>query len=173
WYFAFVPAIKTIDHASSKGHVADPARLRAPEDTFPAIFFRRIHYSYELDTASKELVFGGPAPSAAWQRWLIDTITSEMHALPPMMEDIAAVLGGPRGERRAITVFTLPRAAARAQTRVLGFVSGIDALTPYFQFVDTSAPLLPKALTGGVAIDSIGSVVVRDSRGMPFDHSPT
>src|SRR5262245_5786109 len=43
WYFAFVPAIKTIDHASSKGHVADPARLRAPEDTFPAIFFRRIH----------------------------------------------------------------------------------------------------------------------------------
>ncbi|HJQ67301.1 MAG TPA: HAMP domain-containing sensor histidine kinase, partial [Gemmatimonadales bacterium] len=113
----------------------------------------------------------GPAPSPAWQRWLMDTITAEMHALPPMMEDIAAVLGGPAGELRAITVFTLPRAAARTQTRVLGFVTGIDALQPYFQFVDSSAPLLPRALTGGVTIDSIGSVVVRDARGVPLYHS--
>jgi len=172
WYFAFVPAIKTIDHGSAKGRVADPARLRPPDDTFPATFFRRIRYSYELDTASRRIVFGGRAPSATWQKWLVDTITAEMHALPPMMEDIAAVLGGPPGEPRAITVFTLPRAVARAQTRVLGYVSGLDALMPYFQFVDTSAPLLPRALTGGVAIDSIGSVVVSDARGVPLYRSP-
>ena len=90
-----------------------------------------------------------------------------------MMEDIAAVLGGPPGEPRAITVFTLPRAAARAQTRVLGFVTGVEALTPYFQFVDSSAPLLPRALTGGVTVDSIGSVVVRDARGVPLYRSAT
>ncbi len=174
WYFAFVPAIKTIDHAAGKlGHMPDPARLRPPEDTFPATFFRRIRYSYELDTSTRRLVFGGPAPSAEWQRWLADTIAAEMHHLPPMMEDIAAVLGGPPGEPRAITVFTLPRAAARAQTRVLGYVTGLDALTPYFQFVDSSAPLLPRALTGGVTVDSIGSVVVRDARGVPLYHSPT
>ena len=174
WYFAFVPAVKTIDHAAGRlGHVPDPARLRPPDDTFPATFFRRIRYSYELDTATKRLEFGGPAPSPAWQRWLMDTITAEMHALPPMMEDIAAVLGGPAGEPRGITVFTLPRAAARTQTRVLGFVTGIDALQPYFQFVDSSAPLLPRALTGGVTIDSIGSVVVRDARGVPLYRSAT
>ena len=174
WYFAFVPAVKTIDHAAGRlGHVPDPARLRPPDDTFPATFFRRIRYSYELDTTTKRVVFGGPAPSPAWQRWLIDTITAEMHSLPPMMEDIAAVLGGPAGEPRGITVFTLPRAAARTQTRVLGFVTGIDALQPYFQFVDSSAPLLPRALTGGVTIDSIGSVVVRDARGVPLYHSAT
>jgi signal transduction histidine kinase len=174
WYFAFVPAVKTIDHAAGRlGHVPDPARLRPPDDTFPATFFRRIRYSYELDTATRRLEFGGPAPSPAWQRWLMDTITAEMHALPPMMEDIAAVLGGPAGEPRAITVFTLPRASARTQTRVLGFVTGLDALQPYFQFVDSSAPLLPRALTGGVTIDSIGSVVVRDARGVPLYHSAT
>jgi len=173
WYFAFVPAIKAIDHAAGRlGHVPNPARLRPPDDTFPANFFRRIQYSYELDTATKRLVFGGPAPSAEWQRWLADTIAAEMHHLPQMMEDIAAVLGGPIGEPRAITVFTLPRAVARAQTRVLGYVTSVDALTPYFQFVDSSGPLLPRALTGGVAIDSIGSVVVRDARGVPLYRSP-
>jgi len=174
WYFAFVPAVKTIDQAAVRtGRVPDPARLQPPDDTFPATFFRRIRYSYVLDTATKRVVFGGPAPSPAWQRWLVDTITAEMNALPPMMEDIAAVLGGPGGEPRAITVFTLPRAAARTQTRVLGFVTGLDALRPYFQFVDSSAPLLPRALTGGVAIDSIGSVVVRDARGAPLYRSAT
>lgn len=174
WYFAFVPAVKTIDHAAGRlGHVPDPTRLRPPDDTFPATFFRRIRYSYELDTATKRLEFGGPAPSPAWQRWLMDTITAEMHALPPMMEDIAAVLGGPPGEPRGITVFTLPRAAARTQTRVLGFVTGIDALQPYFEFVDSSAPLLPRALTGGVTIDSIGSVIVSDARGVPLYRSAT
>ena len=173
WYFAFVPALKTIDHAAGRlGHVPDPARLRPPEDAYPAAFFRRIQYSYELDTATKRIVFGGTAPSAAWQRWLADTITAEMHALPPMMEDIAAVLGGPSGEPRVITVFTLPRAAARTQTRVLGFVTGLDAMQPYFRFVD-STPLLPSALTGGVAIDSIGSVIVSDARGIPLYHSAT
>jgi signal transduction histidine kinase len=171
WYFAFVPAIKTIDHAAGRGHMPDPARLRPPEDSIPAIFFRRIQYSYELDTATRRLVFGGPTPSAEWQRWLADTIAAEMHHLPPMMEDIAAVLGGPTGEPRAITVFTLPRAAARAQTRVLGYVTGVDALMPYFKYVDSSGPLLPRALTGGVAIDSIGSVVVRDARGVPLYRS--
>ena len=173
WYFAFVPAIKTVDHAGARGgHLPGPAQLRPPEDTFPATFFRTIRYSYEFDTTTKRMQFGGPAPSAAWQRWLADTIAAALHALPPMMEDCAAVLGAPPGEPRAVVVFTLPRAAARAQTRVLGYVTGVEALTPYFQYADTAGPLLPRALTGGVAIDSIGSVVVRDARGIPLYQSP-
>ena len=172
WYFAFVPAIKAIDHAAKKDRPPNPARLRPPEDTFPARFFRTIRYSYEFDTTSKRLVFGGPAPSVAWQRWLVDTIATALHALPPMMEDCAAVLGAPPGEPRAVTVFTLPRAAARTQTRVLGYVTSVDALTPYFQYVDSAGPLLPPSLTGGVTIDSIGSVVVRDAGGVPLYQSP-
>jgi signal transduction histidine kinase len=172
WYFGFVPAIKTIDRAKGRlGYTPDPARLATPDDTFPAAFFRQIRYSYELDTATRRLTFGGPAPSPAWRRWLTDTIAATLHRSPPMMGEVAAVLGGPPGETHAITVFTLPRAAARAQHRVLGYVTGVDALTPYFQYVDSSGPLLPRALTGGVTVDSIGSVVVRDARGVPVYRS--
>jgi signal transduction histidine kinase len=38
-------------------------------------------------------------------------------------------------------------------------------LRPYFQSAFASRPLLVKALTGGVKLDSIGSVVVRDAHG--------
>jgi signal transduction histidine kinase len=166
WYYNFVPAIKAVDHARGKyGRVIDPARTRPPEDSEAVPFFRRIRYAYELDTATRHLVFGGPAPSPAWQAWLADTIAVQMHALPSVMEDVAAVLGGPRGEPPMLTVFTLPRASAHAQAHLLGFVAEVDALTPTFAFVDTSGPLLVKALTGGVTLDSVGSVIVRDARG--------
>lgn len=166
WYYTFVPAVKAIDHARGKsGHLADPARTPPPEDSVAAAFFRRVRYVYELDTASRRLAFGGRAPTPAWQAWLADTIAVQMHSLPSLMEEVAAVLGGPPGEPPQLTVFTLPRASARAQTRVLGFVADVDALAPILAYVDTSGPLLVKALTGGVTLDSVGSVIVRDARG--------
>ena len=168
WYYA-LPAIKAIDHTRGKsGHLSDPTRIRPPEDSVAAAFFRRVRYSYELDTTTRHLAFGGPAPSAEWQRWLADTVAAQVQALPAMMEEIGAVLGGPPGEPPVLTVFTLPRASAHAQTHVLGIVTSVDAVRSLFALTDTTGPLLVKALTGGVALDSIGSVVVRDAHGTPL-----
>jgi signal transduction histidine kinase len=170
FYYSYVPALKAIDHGRTKlGGIPDPAHLPPADDSMGAAFNRHIRYTYEFDTATKLLVFGGPQPSAAWQRWLADTVMSRLRTLPPpTMEDNASVIGGPADEHAMLTVFTLPRAAARAQSRVFGLVSDVDALSTTFIAVDTSAPLLVPALTGGVALDSIGSVVVLDAHGKPL-----
>jgi signal transduction histidine kinase len=173
WYYGFTPAIKAVDHArGANGRLADPRRTRPPEDSIAAEFFRRVRFVYELDTVTHRLVFGGPAPTAAWQRWLADTVSARVRTLPAVMEDIASVLGGPPGERPLVTAFTLPRASARAQSRVLGVVVDVEALRPIFALADTSGPLLVKALTGGVELDSVGSVIARDANGMLLYQSP-
>jgi signal transduction histidine kinase len=173
WYWGFVPAIKTIDHLAGKlGHLPSPGRLPAAEDSLTTAFFGAIRYIFHLDTANRTTRFGGRVMPEAWRRWLADTVVRHIRSLPPT-EDVAAVLGGPPAappdpSARMLVVFTVPRAAPRAQARVLGFAVAPDAVLPYFSYVATSAPLLPRALTGGVALDSIGSVAVRDAAGTPI-----
>jgi signal transduction histidine kinase len=170
WYFGFNPTLKALDDAVGKtGQVPHPAALPTPDDTITAGFMRQVRYLFALDTTTGELHFGGTAPSRAWQRWLADTIVRQMWELPPK-EDMAAVLGAPAGERPMLAVFTLPRAAPRPQGRVLGFVVAVDALRPMFNLV-ARTPLLPQVLTGGVALDSMGSVVVSDPHGVPVYRS--
>ena len=170
WYYAFTPAIKTIDHARGPGgRLPDPSRVKLPPDSSPdslaAHLLRRIQTAFEFDTATRRFAFGGRALEPAWQRWLADTIAAQMHLPPPSMEEVSAVLGAPPGEPPLVAVFTLPRTSARTQTRILGIVTDIEALRPYFQSAFASGPLLVRALTGGVALDSVGSVGVRDAHG--------
>src|SRR5258707_1220591 len=110
FYYRFVPALKTIDHGRAKlGHLPDPTRLAPPDDpTEAASFFRRIRYAFELDTVSKNLAFGGPAPAVAWEHWIRDTVMSRLRTLPTptMGEDNATVIGGPSGEMPMLVVFT-------------------------------------------------------------------
>jgi signal transduction histidine kinase len=170
WYFGFNPTLKALDEAVGKtGRVPRPSALPTPElptreDSMRLQFQHQVQYLFALDTATGRLSFGGSAPSVAWQHWLTDTIARQMWDLPPK-EDMAAVLGGPSGERPMLAVFTLPRAAPRPQGRVLGFLVSVEALRPMFDFV-ARTPLLPQVLTGGVALDSMGSVVVSDPHGM-------
>ncbi|HET9709333.1 MAG TPA: HAMP domain-containing sensor histidine kinase [Gemmatimonadales bacterium] len=177
FYYRFVPSLKIIDHGRAKlGYLPDPAHLVPPDDPDQAApFFRKIRYAFELDTVAKRVMFGGPAPSGAWARWLGDTVMSRIRTLPTptMGEDNATVIGGPPGETPMVVVFTLPRWAARAQTRVLGIVAPVDAIQPALVEADTSGPLLVPALTGGVLLDSIGSVIVHDVRGGELYRSPT
>jgi len=178
YYYSFLPALKGIDHGRAKlGRMPDPAHLSpisAPDDSLAVAFLRHVRYAYEYDTATRRLRFGGPAPSPAWQQWIADTVLSRLHNLPSAtMEDNASVIGGPPGEPPVLTVFTLPRTAASAQNRVLGLVTGVDALFDGLQLADTSSPLLVKALTGGVVLDSIGSVVVRTAEGATLYQSQT
>ncbi|HMA41409.1 MAG TPA: HAMP domain-containing sensor histidine kinase [Gemmatimonadales bacterium] len=170
WYYAFTPAIKRIDHARGpNGRLPDPARLKLPADTsgdsLSVFLLRRVETAFEFDTATGRFAFGGTALSPAWQKWLADTIAAQMLLPPPSMEEVSAVLGGPPGEHPLVAVFTLPRTSARAQSHILGIVTDVAALRPYFERAFTSRPLLVKALTGGVALDSVGSVVVRDAHG--------
>lgn len=176
WGYAFTPAIKAIEAARGRsGQLPEPAQLRPPtdssEDSVKTLFMRRVRTVFELDTVARHVEFSGAALSPAWQHWLADTVAAQVRSLPPSMEDIAAVLGGPPGEPPRLAAFALPHASSRGQTRILGVVTDIDALRPYFQIVDSSGPLLVKALTGGVALDSVGSVVVRDAHGVPVYRS--
>jgi signal transduction histidine kinase len=179
WYYSYLPALKAIDHGRSKlGRIPDPAHLVLPDDSetvrFARPFYRGIRYTYEFDTVTHQLTFGGPRPPATWQRWLADTLTLRLRTLPPpSMEEIASIIGGPSGERALLAVFTLPRATAGSQARVLGLLGEVETITSSFALVDTSSPLIVPALTGGVALDSIGSVVVHDAHGSPLYKSPT
>jgi signal transduction histidine kinase len=170
WYFGFNPTLKALDQAVGRsGHVPHPSALPVPDDSVTAAFFQQVRVLFALDTATGHLTFGGAAPSPAWQRWLADTIARLMWDLPPK-EDMAAVLGAPPGEHQMLAVFTLPRAAPRPQHRVLGFMVDIEALHPLFDLV-ARTPLLPEVLTGGVALDSMGSVVVADPQDRPIYRS--
>jgi signal transduction histidine kinase len=170
WYYAFTPAIKAIDHARGRnGRLPDPSQLKPPadssSDSLAAHLLRRIPTAFEFDTATRRFAFGGTPLAPEWQRWLADTIAAQMHLPPPSMEEVSAVMGAPPGELPLVAVFTLPRTSARTQTRILGIVTDVGALRPYFQSAFASGPLLVKTLTGGVALDSVGSVVVRDAHG--------
>jgi signal transduction histidine kinase len=170
WYFGFNPTLKALDQAAGKtGHLPPPRSLPTPDDSITAAFFHQLRYIFALDTATGRITFGGTAPPMAWQRWLADTIVRQMWALPPK-EDMAAVLGAPPGMQRMLIVFTLPRAAPRPQPRVLGFLVDVEALRPMFDLV-ARTPLLPQVLTGGVALDSLGSVLVSDLNGVPVYRS--
>ena len=178
YYYSFLPALKSVDHGRAKlGRMPDPAHLSpisAPDDSLAVAFLRHVRYAYAYDTATRRLEFGGPAPSPAWQRWIADTVLSRLHNLPSTtMEDNASLIGGPPGEAPVLTVFTLPRTAANAQNRVLGLVTSVDALFDGLQLADTSSPLLVRALTGGVVLDSIGSVVVHAANGATLYKSQT
>ena len=170
WYYGFTPAIKAIDHARERtGRLPDPSQLKplaaSAEDTLAPLLLRRVRTAFEFDTATRRFEFGGVALSPAWQRWLGDTIAAQMLLPPPSMEEVSAVLGAPPGEAPLLAVFRLPRTSARAQTRILGIVTEVAALRPYIEAAFTGGPLLVKALTGGVALDSVGSVRVRDASG--------
>ncbi|HXJ29271.1 MAG TPA: HAMP domain-containing sensor histidine kinase, partial [Gemmatimonadales bacterium] len=178
FYYSYLPALKAIDHGRTKlGHIPDPSHLALPDDSetvkLARPFYQHIHYTYEFDTVTHRLTFGGPQPPANWQRWLADTLVMRLRTLPPpSMEDIASVIGGPQGELPMLAVFTLPRTAG-AQTRVLGLLGDVEATSGSFALVDSSSPLIIPALTGGVALDSIGSVVIHDAHGTPLYKSPT
>lgn len=165
WYWGFIPTLKAIDHQAGRlGRLPAPGHLPNADDSMTTTFFAGIRYIFQVDTGAGRVTFGGPRPPEVWQHWLLDTVFAELRTLPPN-EEVAAVLGGPGGARN-VTVFSLPRAAPRA--RVQGFVVDQSALLPYFDYVATSMPLLPRALTGGVTLDSIGSVVVRGATGPPL-----
>src|SRR5512146_457843 len=150
WYYAFTPAIKAIDHARGRtGRLPDPSRLKPPADTsqdsLSAHLLRRIQTAFEFDTATRRFAFGGTALSPAWQRWLADTIAAQLQLPPPSMEEVSAVMGAPPGDPPVVAVFTLPRTSANPQTRILGIVTDLEALRPYFQSAFASGPLLVKA----------------------------
>jgi signal transduction histidine kinase len=172
-YYTFMPALKAIERArGNTGHVPDVTRLPAPskDEWLATGFFPHIRHTFEYDTVTRQLLYGNPAPSATWQHWLADTLQKRLRTLPPpSMEDNVSILGSPQGEPPKLIVFTLPRpGSARTQSRVFGLVSDVDALAAPITAIDTSSPLLVPALTGGVALDSIGSVVVRDAHGTPL-----
>lgn len=170
WYYGFNPTLKVLtDIAGRHGRPPAPRELPVPADSVTARFFRQVRYTFALDTATSGILFGAAALPPSWQRWIADTIARQMQDLPPK-EDMAAVLGGPAGERPMLVVFTLPRAAPRPQPRVLGFLCSVTALTPFFDLV-AGTPLLPEVLTGGVSLDSMGSVIVSDPKGLPVYRS--
>ena len=171
YYYAFMPTLKALDYTRDHlGHLPAPWQLKPSEDTMSLAFRRRVRYTFELDLPKRGITFAGKSPGPEWGRWLADTVAAQVRRLPPK-EDLAALIGGP-GDARAVVVFGLPHDPIAARTRVLGVVADIEALQPYFDFVAESSPLIPGVLTGGVALDSIGSVVVRDARGVAVYRTP-
>jgi signal transduction histidine kinase len=165
WYWSFVPAFKSIERTVAKhGHLPQPQELGDADDSLTLMFFKEVRSVFQLDTMSGWVTFAGPQPSEAWRRWLTDTITATMRTLPPK-EDMAAVIGAPPGDEPAVAVFMLPHAMAHAPRHALGFVANLQSIVHVFDWAASSAPLVPPSLTGGVKMDSIGSVVARDARG--------
>jgi len=171
YYYAFAPALKAVDYTRRRtGRLPAPAQLKPPEDTMSLAFRRGVRYTFLLDLASHGITFGGEGPPSVWRGWLADTVAAQVRRLKPK-ENLAALIGGPAAAR-AVVVFGLPTDPVAARTHVLGLVADIEALAYYFAYVAEHGPMIPGVLTGGVTLDSIGSVIVRDARGVVVYRTP-
>ncbi|MGH7537270.1 MAG: sensor histidine kinase, partial [Gemmatimonadales bacterium] len=171
YYYAFGPTVKAVDWTRQRtGWLPTMDQLKSPEDTFSLAFRRRVHFVFELDLPTRRITFAGAKPEAAWRDWLADTIAAQVKRLPAK-GDLAALIGGPE-QARALVVFGLSPEQVSARTRAVGVVADVEALDFYFAYAAESAPLIPGVLTGGVTLDSIGSVIVRDALGEVLYRTP-
>src|SRR5262245_7262939 len=175
-YWAVLPPLKTLQHAQEKRpHDAPPV----PRDLHIDIMEGElsvvpcIRFTFRMDLKTRELQTSGETVTAPVRKWLTDTLPVHARSVYDTTWTMGTVLGQPDGERRYI-VYTLLRDGNGVLRTALGFEMKPAALTPLVvQATDTQRfALLPRPLTGGVQIDSMGSFIITDRYGVEIYRTP-
>lgn len=141
-----------------------------PRDSLAAGFARSVRYTFRLDSA-RRLRTRGSAPGPAEVHWLVDTLTASAAAYERAWY-FAAITGDPGAAGATLLLFR-----RAPDGGVVGGVADLAALGPLLADVVTHTPLLPRSLTRGEPLDSVGGVRFGDAAGrilhaadVPADH---
>lgn len=174
-YYALTPPLKAIQHA----YEMSSAKLPAPNELHIDAMEREfsltpyIRFTFHMDVVNGRLETAGELLPAAVRSWLVDTLPLHARAVYDTawhMGPMGTVLGQPAGERRYV-VYTLLRDSKGVLRTALGFEMKPEALRRLVIQATEKLPLLPPPLTGGVAYDSMGSVIITDRYGVDIYRS--
>lgn len=169
YYYAFNPALAALERARSTsrgGALPPPELLPTGDDTSAHRFLMNSRYDFVLEVKTGQMRIGGTPPSAREAAWLKDTLAAHSRAVYQKDWYFAALIGGPDPDLAGrLYFYRIARDSNGAPGKILGLEADPQAMQPFFEWVASSAPLLPKSLTRGVEYDSVGSVIVHDARG--------
>src|SRR5256714_4328838 len=153
--------------------VALPAPSRMPATTEPhAADFRKLaRYTFRYDLRSGKLELAGAVPSPTVRKWLRDTLPPHRRAVYDPKEHLGALVRTVDGASRAI-IYTVVNNHGGVPRTIVGLEEAAPGLEPLYTADEDRAPLLPRPLTGGVAYDSLGSVIVTEADGRELYRSP-
>src|SRR5256885_5836940 len=153
--------------------VALPAPSRLPATTEPhAADFRKLaRYTFRYDLRSGKLETAGTVPSPTVRKWLRDTLPPHRRTVYDPKEHLGAIVRTVDGASRAI-IYTVVNDNGGVPRTIVGLEEDARGLAPLYTAEEDRAPLLPRPLTGDVAYDSLGSVIVTEADGRELYRSP-
>jgi signal transduction histidine kinase len=123
-------------------------------------------FYFRIDFRDGSLATSGANPSAAMRRWLVDSITAQVHALYQADWSYALILGGPVGERPLAFAYGVKFAEHSSAIAAYGIATCSDVVGPeLFRGVIARRSLLPASVRGDASSDSLLSLTVRDRSG--------
>ena len=175
YYENFSPAMDALMRA--KAGVPDvplpaPSHLPATTEPHAADFRKLAHYTFRYDLRSGHMETAGTVPPPAVRKWLRDTLPPHRRTVYDPKEHLGAIVRTVDGASRAI-IYTVVNDNTGAPRTIVGLEEDARGLEPLYTADEDRAPLLPRPLTGGVAYDSLGSVIVTEADGRELYRSPT
>jgi signal transduction histidine kinase len=154
-----------------------PSRLPATTQPHAPDFRKFSTYTFRFDLRSRRLETGGATPSPLVRKWLRDTLPVHSRTVYDPKEKVGAILRTVDAAPRAV-VYTVVNDKAGTPRTVVGLEQDPHALEPLYKAESDQYPMLPKALTGGVAEDSFSSAIVTAADGVelyrtPVQYAPT
>jgi signal transduction histidine kinase len=123
-------------------------------------------FYFRVDFRDGSVATSGASPSPAMQRWLVDTITAQVHALYQPDWNYAIALGGPTGERPLAFAYGVKFAEHSSAIAAFGIATCAEVVGPeLFRRVIARRSLLPASVRGDARSDSLLSITVRDRAG--------
>ena len=175
YWAAFSPLTEALWHSKAGtpgAPLPPPAQLVAGLEHHPPVDFGKlVRYTFRYDVRTHRLETAGTAPPETARRWLLDTLPANSRTLYSAKEHLAVILRTVDGVPRAV-VYTMVKDPAGAPKTLLGFEGDPKVLDPVYMSGEDEFPLLPRALTGGVLYDSLGSMIVKEADGAELYRSP-
>ncbi len=180
YYDAFSPAVDALMRVKAGDPnvpLPPPSRLPATTQPHAPDFLKLAHYTFRYDLSSGRLETAGATPSPLVRKWLRDTLPVHSRTVYDPKEKVGAILRTVDAAPRAI-VYTVVKDKAGTPRTIVGVEEDPHALEPLYTAENEQVPILPKALTGGVAEDSFSSTIVTAADGVelyrtPVQYAPT
>ena len=174
YYDAFSPAVDALMRVKAGDPnvpLPPPSRLPATTQPHAPDFLKLAHYTFRYDLSSGRLETAGATPSPLVRKWLRDTLPVHSRTVYDPKEKVGAILRTVDAAPRAI-VYTVVKDKAGTPRTIVGVEEDPHALEPLYTAENEQVPILPKALTGGVAEDSFSSTIVTAADGVELYRTP-
>jgi len=174
-YYAYQPALKMIsDHRRQTHSPADvpvPSPIVVFIDEDSTLSIDLVRYYFHLTFDGKEIVTRGDPPEPETPLWLADTLVIDARTRYKTEWPSATLIGTAGGSAHQI-VYQVDRDAAGAAIGASGFEAKSSGMDVYFAYSYDMLPLIPAALTRGVAQDSLVALTITAPNAAVLYRSP-